>query len=64
MAAASPRFHRTPEDRFADLPGYAFAPHYLETAGLRMHYLDEGSGTAGVMLLLTANRPGAFSTAI
>ena len=21
---------RTPDDRFADLPGYAFAPHYTE----------------------------------
>lgn len=34
---------RTPDDRFSDLPGYPFAPHYLEhTNGLRMHYLDEG----------------------
>lgn len=36
---------RTPDDRFAGLPGYAFAPHYLDHAnGLRMHYLDEGDG--------------------
>lgn len=37
---------RTPEDRFANLPGYSFAPHYVELSGepkLRMHYLDEGS---------------------
>ncbi len=34
---------RTPDDRFQHLPGYEFAPHYLEHAhGLRMHYLDEG----------------------
>ena len=34
---------RTPEDRFENLPGYSFRPHYLEHAnGLRMHYLDEG----------------------
>ncbi len=34
---------RTPDDRFTNLPGYAFAPHYLEQRnGLRMHYLDEG----------------------
>ncbi len=36
---------RTPDDRFENLPGYCFAPHYLDHAnGLRMHYLDEGSG--------------------
>jgi tRNA(adenine34) deaminase len=37
---------RTPEARFADLPGYPWAPRYLSDlpalAGLRMHYLDEG----------------------
>lgn len=37
---------RTPEDRFAALPGYPWSPHYLDDlptlAGLRMHYLDEG----------------------
>jgi haloalkane dehalogenase len=36
---------RTPDERFANLPGYNFAPHYLDHAnGLRMHYLDEGAG--------------------
>lgn len=37
---------RTPDDRFRDLPGYAFAPHYLDVGahGLRLHYLDEGKG--------------------
>ena len=38
---------RTPDERFAGLPGFPFEPHYLniETKGgtpLRMHYLDEG----------------------
>jgi pimeloyl-ACP methyl ester carboxylesterase len=37
---------RTPEERFANLPGFAFAPHYLENLpgyeGIRIHYLDEG----------------------
>ncbi len=42
--------YRTPDDRFESLPGYAFAPHYLEQNGLRMHYVDEGSG-APVLLL-------------
>jgi haloalkane dehalogenase len=38
-------FVRTPDNRFENLPGYSFAPHYLElTTGLRMHYVDEGKG--------------------
>jgi haloalkane dehalogenase len=45
---------RTPDDRFAGLPGYGFDPHYLELggdlAGLRMHYVDEGDGDPIVML--------------
>jgi len=42
---------RTPEDRFADLPGFPYAPLYAETSdGLRMAYVDEGSGP--VVLLL------------
>ena len=35
---------RTPDERFASLPGYAFAPHYSDVGGLRMHYVDEGQG--------------------
>jgi haloalkane dehalogenase len=35
---------RTPDDRFEGLPGYDFAPHWFETDGLRLHYLDEGRG--------------------
>jgi haloalkane dehalogenase len=41
---------RTPDERFADLPGYPFAPHYREWQGLRMHYVDEGRGTPVLML--------------
>jgi haloalkane dehalogenase len=36
--------YRTPEERFDGLPDYPFEPRYLEQDGLRMHYLDEGSG--------------------
>jgi haloalkane dehalogenase len=43
---------RTPDARFADLPGYPFAPHWLEWNGLRIHYLDEGPRTAPPVLLL------------
>jgi len=35
---------RTPDERFGGLPGYDFDPHWFETGGLRLHYLDEGSG--------------------
>jgi haloalkane dehalogenase len=40
---------RTPDERFAGLPGYAFAPHYIDIPSgngtdLRMHYIDEGEG--------------------
>ena len=44
---------RTPEDRFRGLPGYDFAPHWLEVApGLRLHYVDEGPRNAAPVLLL------------
>ncbi|MFL6649872.1 MAG: haloalkane dehalogenase [Sulfurifustaceae bacterium] len=45
---------RTPDERFAALPGYAFTPHYLETPalrGLRIHYLDEGAGALTFLCL-------------
>ncbi len=35
---------RTPDERFRNLPGYSFEPHYVDVDGLRMHYLDEGKG--------------------
>jgi haloalkane dehalogenase len=40
---------RTPDSRFSDLPGYPFEPRYAEVDGLRMHYVDEGSGQPVVM---------------
>jgi haloalkane dehalogenase len=42
--------YRTPEERFNDLPGYAFEPHYVEQDGLRMHYVDEGDGDPVLLL--------------
>jgi haloalkane dehalogenase len=36
--------YRTPDERFQGLPGYDFEPHYVEQDGLRLHYLDEGTG--------------------
>lgn len=42
---------RTPDDRFADLPGWPYAPRYAETSdGLRMAYVDEGTGPTVLLL--------------
>ena len=44
---------RTPNERFANLPGYGFDEHYVEVGGadaLRMHYVDEGTGPPILML--------------
>lgn len=35
---------RTPDERFRNLDGFPYAPHYVEIGGLRMHYVDEGQG--------------------
>jgi haloalkane dehalogenase len=50
--SATPRIEaaRTPDERFAWLPGYPYEPSYVDTLpgyeGLRMHYLDvPGGGT-------------------
>jgi haloalkane dehalogenase len=52
---------RTPDERFADLPGFAFAPNYSQITAvpgdpggelLRVHYLDEGPATASPVLLM------------
>lgn len=45
-------FLRTPDERFAHLPDYPFAPHYVEVDGLRIHYVDEGPADAHPVLLL------------
>jgi haloalkane dehalogenase len=43
---------RTPDGRFVNLPDYLFAPHYIEVAGLRLHYVDEGPRDGEVVLML------------
>jgi len=42
---------RTPDERFADLPGFPYAPRYVDWRGYRAHYLDEGSGTRTFLCL-------------
>jgi len=54
---------RTPDERFADLPGFAFAPHYVDDLpgvdGLRVHCVDEASegGAAPVTALCLHGNP-------
>jgi haloalkane dehalogenase len=48
---------RTPDERFADLPGYPFAPHYTdvpdgEGGTLRIHHVDEGPAGAPIVLCM------------
>ena len=42
--------YRTPDERFEQLPGYDFEPHYVEQDGLRLHYVDEGAGEPVLLL--------------
>jgi haloalkane dehalogenase len=56
---------RTPDDRFAGLPGYDFAPNYAEIADgdggtLRVHYLDEGPADGTVVLLMHGEPTWSF----
>jgi haloalkane dehalogenase len=41
---------RTPEERFAGLPDYAYEPRYAEIEGLRMAYVEHGSGDPILLL--------------
>jgi haloalkane dehalogenase len=43
---------RTPEDRFADLDGFAYEPSFVEVGGLRMAYVDAGPAEAPPLLLM------------
>ena len=55
---------RTPDERFAGLPGYDFEPNYVENlspsgplAGLRMHFVDEGPRSADKVALCLHGQP-------
>ena len=52
---------RTPDDRFADLPGYPWQPNYVSDlpalGGWRMHYLDEGPRDAPLTWLCLHGNP-------
>ncbi len=51
--------YRTPDSRFADLPGYPYPPYYHHVPvgdgtglTLRMHFLDEGPADGAVVILM------------
>ncbi len=52
---------RTPDERFALLPGYPWPPHYLSElpslSGLRVHYIDEGPQDAPLTWLCLHGNP-------
>ena len=52
---------RTPEERFADLPGYDFGPNYIDDLpgyeGARIHYVDEGDRNAEQVFLCLHGEP-------
>jgi len=52
---------RTPDERFADLPGWTFAPNYIDDLpgyeGLRLHYVDEGPRDATTTFLCLHGEP-------
>ena len=52
---------RTPDERFTNLPGYDFAPHYVDDLtgyeGLRVHYIDEGPRDAERTFLCLHGQP-------
>jgi pimeloyl-ACP methyl ester carboxylesterase len=52
---------RTPDGRFVNLPGWPYAPRYVEGLkgydGLRMHYVDEGPADAAVTFLCIHGEP-------
>jgi haloalkane dehalogenase len=61
MSATDQAVMRTPDERFSDLPGYPYAPHYIEDLhgfeGLRMHYLDEGPRQSVPVFLCLHGQP-------
>src|SRR5688572_23557405 len=41
---------RTPDERFADLPDFAYEPGYREVDGLRVAHVDVGEGAPVLMV--------------
>ncbi|MBX3313951.1 MAG: haloalkane dehalogenase [Actinobacteria bacterium] len=57
--------YRTPDESFADLPDFAFEPHYVDAddgdgGTLRVAYLDEGPADAAPVLLMHGEPSWSF----
>jgi haloalkane dehalogenase/tRNA(adenine34) deaminase len=49
---------RTPDEKFAGLPGWPYAPRYFERPdGLRLHYVDEGQRAGAKVFLCLHGQP-------
>lgn len=53
-------FLRTPDERFENLPNFAFEPKYADIDGLRMAYIDEGPTDGRVILLMHGEPTWSF----
>jgi haloalkane dehalogenase len=56
---------RTPDERFASLPDFPYAPHYVDVPSgdggeLRVHYLDEGRADGDTVLLMHGEPSWSF----
>ena len=51
---------RTPEDRFADLPGFGYPPRYADVGGLRLAYVEAGPPDGEPVLLLHGEPSWSF----
>ena len=51
---------RTPEARFANLPDFAYKPHYTEVGGVRIAHIDEGPRDAPTVLLMHGEPTWSF----
>ena len=59
--APLPGVLRTPDDRFAELPDFPFAPQYCDSLpgfeGMRVHWIDEGPADAATTVLCLHGQP-------
>jgi haloalkane dehalogenase len=54
------RVLRTPDERFADLPGFGYQPRYAEAGGLRLAYVEAGPPDGEPVLLLHGEPSWSF----
>jgi len=54
------RLLRTPEERFAGLPGFGYPPHYVQLGGIRLAYVQDGPLDGEPVLLLHGEPSWSF----